>query len=238
MRQWGTALFLFFSIFIKPLVPIPGALSPNNWHHITVTNPRTPGTTIRCQTSCRNPLGGRCWVTFSTWPKYLFGVLYAEIPHREFTEEVLEGWDADQQPARKYFKERVASEQQWASRKTWKTCHISCSVGVAPTFGLKQGGNTSFGTCKWFSATRADAYTAKQRRLLRWSCSGLECDCVLEIAAGSDSFVTSYVVLQRKFGVLALWSERSTHLASLCTIESDLRADSVARLIRRNTQNY
>ena len=51
----------------------------------------------------------------------------------------------------------------------------------------------------------------------------------LEIAAGSNSFVTGgYGLFQRKFGVLAIWRERSTHLANLCTIEFDLRVDCVA----------
>jgi hypothetical protein len=45
------------------------------------------------------------------------------------------------------------------------TWHILCSVGVDPTFGLQQGGNTSFVTCKGFSETRADAYTAEQVKI-------------------------------------------------------------------------
>ena len=40
-------------------------------------------------------------------------------------------------------------------------------------------------------ATRAAAYIAELRRLLRWSCSGPECG--LKIAAGSNSFVTGMV---------------------------------------------
>jgi hypothetical protein len=37
-----------------------------------------------------------------------------------------------------------------------------------------------------------------------------------------------YFLFQRNFGVLAMWRERSTHLANLCTMAYDLRADCVA----------
>ncbi len=59
---------------------------------------------------------------------------------------------------------------------------------------------------------RLAAYIAELRRLLRWSCSGPECDCGFGNCHRKWQFGDGigYVLFQRKFGVLAIWRQWST----------------------------
>jgi hypothetical protein len=106
--------------------------------------------------------------------------------------------------------------------------YISCAVGDDSIFGMQQGGNNRH--VRDFSVMRASAYTSKLRRLLRWSCSGPECDHGFGNCLWKWQFCdrNGYVLFPRKFGILSMWREWSTHLANLCTMEYDLRADYVA----------